>query len=217
ISFGRLKVGLSPSSMWRGGAAFEEIRLEAPYVRLERRRDGSVNLSDFAPPPSNEKGPPLRLWINNLAVTDGRVVYSDLARPKPLMKSVDEIAFELTDFKTVGEGNPFSLSASGDRGEKVAWRGRFSLEPFSSDGVFDITLPNLPAIADWLGDAANFDLASGSIDAKGGYAFKLDGARPSLRADLSEVALTTVAVRERGAATDIARFERAVAADVHLS
>ncbi len=173
ISFDLLRLNVSGSSLWRGGMAFDEVRLDAPRVRLERRANGEANLSDFAPAPSDEPQQPLRLYIRRLTVSDGALTYNDLARAHPFSERLTPVTFELTDFATSGTGNAFSLSASGERGERVAWSGAFSLEPFASSGNFDFSALDLPTLANWLGADLPFALQSGKLDLDGAYTLAL--------------------------------------------
>lgn len=216
FSVALLRLNLSISSLWRGGLAFDQIRIEAPRVRLERRADGAVNLSDFAPPPSDDPAEPMRLWVRRFEVSDGRVDYADRARAQPFTKRLAPIAFTLTDFATAGEGNSFNLSASGDRGERIAWRGTFSLEPFASDGAFDLAALDLASLAEWAGEALPFAITSGALDASGTYAFNLAGAEPSVRANAGRAALRGMALRAAGEEADWVRLESGEAADVRL-
>lgn len=216
IAFDLLRLNLSGSSLWRGGLAFDEVRLDAPRVRLERRADGRVNLSDFAPEPSAEPQEPLRLYIHRLSVADGAVAYSDLARARPFSKRAQPIAFTLTDFATYGEGSAFTLSASGDRGERVSWSGTFSLEPFASRGAFDLGALDLPTLIDWFGAELPFTLQSGALDVRGDYDLNLAGETPLMQIDLAAGALRNLGIRPAADAPDWMTLENGAISDARI-
>jgi uncharacterized protein involved in outer membrane biogenesis len=205
-SFKLLAVKLSPTSVLRGGVALGEVKVTGPSLRIERRADGSINLSDFAAADGgdakpNEMGLPA-IWVDKLIVTGGRVDFADLTRPDPLRKTIEGIAFTLTGLSTVGDVIPFDLDAAGDGGEKIAWTGKLQLEPFSSEGEFNLKALSLPALAGWAGGFPTFAITSGKADFEGSYAFRLDATTPSLDVNLKKASITDFALHAEGARTE---------------
>jgi hypothetical protein len=179
VSFEKLTVKMSASSAWRGGLAFDEVNVTAPVLRLERRADGTINLSDFALQDDGGGGLP-KFWVDRLEVTGGRLDYADLARPDPLKKGIADIAFTVTELSQADDAIPFSLRAEAKGGEKIAWDGVVKLDPFSSEGTFDLSALNLVTLADWAGGLPTINLMSGQADLQGKYALTLEGAEPQL-------------------------------------
>ena len=107
LAFQRLHVALQLATLWRLGPSFREIRLEQPYARVVLRPDGALNLADlakgFPPSPKPQKPtPPMRLFIQRLAVFDGSVTYEDRTRPTPFRAEFKPFAFELRDLAPGG-------------------------------------------------------------------------------------------------------------------
>jgi uncharacterized protein involved in outer membrane biogenesis len=78
-SAGRLDVNLSAQSLWRLAPVVQQVRLQQPYVHLVRDQGGHYSIDDILAliakqPPSPE---PARFSINNIEISDGRVVFDD--------------------------------------------------------------------------------------------------------------------------------------------
>ena len=211
LSLRRLFIDFEVSSLWRRAWVFRELDLEGPAVRAVLRRDGTLNLSDLSPPPAAPAAaaPPAEastlpgLWIESLAIRDGKAEYVELAgRQKPFVREFSPVGFALEDFRTTPEGGAFRLSARSGGGEQLDWNGRFALSPaISSRGEFTIAGLQAPGIAEFFADALPFGLSSGRIDLGGRYRLSL-GAATELNVQIPRVSLTDLAVRARGVDTD---------------
>lgn len=218
IAFRRLTVRLSPASLWRGGADFSEIALDAPQVRIVRRPDGRLNLQDLAPPPAKPEagGKPPKLIIDHLSVRRGEVGLTDLDRPRPLVETFNRVNFVLNDFSTVKDGADYRLRAQTDRGERLAWRGRFGLSPLKSAGDFQLRGFQARPLAAIAGDALPFGVSGGRIDLDGAYDFALAGRVLKLGVDVSDLSLTNAGLRARGADADWIVLPALVVSAVHV-
>lgn len=207
LSWRRFMVDFELSSLWHGAYVFREVILEAPGARLVVRPDGKVNLADLAlppkePPPPEEESKPPALWIQSLAVTEGRVGYEDRARREPYVERFESIGFSLKDFKTTPQGGGFHLLARTDAHADVDWKGRFQLQPhIASQGEFRLGSLQAPRIAEFLGDVLPFGLGAGTIDVGGEYQFSLAD-QLELHLKLPKIALSGLALRARGADAD---------------
>src|SRR6185436_16132829 len=125
-------------SIFRLAPSFAAIELTQPFTSVVVRKDGSLNLADFArpfaaEPATAEPDEPLRLAIDRLRVTAGRIDFEDRARPSVFRTRLAPITFELRDFATTGEaGNAYSLRAASVNEERFAWDGNFQTTPFKS-------------------------------------------------------------------------------------
>ena len=207
LAWRRLMVDFELSSLWHRAYVFREVVLEAPGARVVVRPNGAVNLADLAlppktPPPPREKSNPPALWIQSLAVTDGRVEYADLARRVPYSEQFRSIAFSLKDFRTTPQGGGFHLAARTEYDTQVDWQGRFQLTPrIASQGEFTIAAVKAVRVAELLGDALPFGLTAGTIDLSGEYRVEL-GDQPGLHLKLPRIAVAGLALRARGADAD---------------
>ena len=137
LAFGRLRLDLDLSSIWRAAPSFGAIEIDRPYVRTLIRPDGSLNLADLAKPfESNEPSPPAapaRLFVDRFTVTGGETRFEDRSRPTPFQALLQPITFELRDFSTTGKtGNAYALTASSAAGERFGWQGTFTVAPLAS-------------------------------------------------------------------------------------
>ena len=207
LALRRFMVDFELSSLWHRAYVFREVIIEAPGVRTVVRPDGTVNLADLAlkpanPPPPKEATTLPAIWIQSLAVSDGRLEYIDRARREPYARKFEAIAFSLKDFRTTPEGGGFHLAARSEANEQFDWKGRFQLAPqIASQGELTITALQAPGIASLIGDALPFAITSGAIDLAGEYQVALSDPL-MLQLRLPKLALTGLALRAHGADAD---------------
>jgi hypothetical protein len=225
LSLRRLFVDFELSSIWRAAWVFRELSVDGPGVRAVLRRDGRLNLGDLqAPPPAGTPAPRdaegaalPSLWIESLAIRDGRVAYVELAgRRQAFVREFAPVGFTLQDFRTTPEGGAFRLSARTGDGESFDWNGRFALAPaFASEGEFTIAGLRAAGVAEFIGDALPFDVAAGTIELGGRYTFSV-GAATRLEATIPALSLSSATLRARGVAEDWVRVPALQVADVVL-
>jgi uncharacterized protein involved in outer membrane biogenesis len=105
LALDRLLVDLELNSIWRRALSFRTIAVDGLAVSAVVRPGGKLNLADLQPaapaapePPGDEPLP--RLFIGELAVTQGRVRFADRDRPEPFVANIAPITFRLTNFST---------------------------------------------------------------------------------------------------------------------
>jgi len=207
LALRRFMVDFELSSLWHRAYVFREVIIEAPGVRTVVRPDGSVNLADLAlkpstPPPPNEATTLPAIWVESLAVSDGRLDYIDRARREPYARKFEAIAFSLKDFRTSPEGGGFHLAARSEANEQFDWKGRFQLAPqIASQGELTITALQAPGIASLIGDALPFGISSGTIDVAGEYQVALSDPL-MLQLRLPKLTLSGLALHAHGADAD---------------
>ncbi len=80
-----LRANLSLASLWYRGLVLDALRVEHPYVRIERQADHHFNFSDILQKLSADSKPatpeqassPLRFSVNNIELADGQIVFDD--------------------------------------------------------------------------------------------------------------------------------------------
>ncbi|UCD34184.1 MAG: DUF748 domain-containing protein [Nitrospiraceae bacterium] len=80
FSFKELYVNLEALSLYRLGPVLREIRLEEPFVHIQRNADESYNFSDLAgstEPGEETSREPLRFSLNNIQVLNGSIDFTD--------------------------------------------------------------------------------------------------------------------------------------------
>jgi len=220
LGLARLFVDFEVSSLWKRAFYFSEVDLDAPYVRALIRPDGAMNLADLAPrtsPEAGEDDAPPKVWIADLAVTDGVVDFLDRARSRPFERKFAPVAFALQDFRTTPEGGDFRLSARSQAQEQFDWKGHFALAPMvSSEGEFTIADLRAPGVGEFLADALNYDLSSGSIDLDGRYRMAL-GSATELDLTLPTVEIDELALRARGVNEDWIKIPKVVVSETVMA
>jgi uncharacterized protein involved in outer membrane biogenesis len=203
LGFRRLFVDFELASLWQRTLTFKDVIVEVPEVRAVIRRDGAMNLADLAPkkaapPEDSEESALPDVWLQSVAVKDGRVDFADLARTRPFKRKFSPVTFSLKDFRTTPEGGGFQLSASSEAGETFDWKGRFALAPkVSSQGELAIGGLQATGVAEYLGDALPFNLSSGVVNLAGTYALAL-GREFDVKLKLPKIELTGLGLRARG-------------------
>ena len=201
LAFERLYVNASVVSLFRGGPTLREIDLDKPRVRLVRRADGALNLSDFAgaPAPEAPDASPPKLWIDDLEIHEGQATIIDRNRPDALTRELGPITFQVRQFSTDNDGNEYSLTVQAARGEELSWRGNFGLSPLASQGKFALRNIQVPLLTEIAADVVPFQVTRGQLAAEGSYAF----GGHSLRVDVAQLFLDELALRARGDARDM--------------
>jgi hypothetical protein len=221
IAFDHLAVDLQWASIWRRGPSFGAILLDKPYVRTVIRKDGELNLADlgkgFPPEPpkrpgeQEEKSKPLRLFIGQLAVSQGETDFEDRTRPTPFAAQLTPIAFELRDFSTVaGKGNAYHLEATSPQGARLHWTGTLELTPLSSRGAFEISEVRAHELWTYVRDSVPFEITSGVLAVKGTYELATNGGPTSIKVDVQDTTMTQFGLRPKSAAqnyVDLAKLE----------
>ncbi len=91
LGFRRLFVDFELASLWQRTLIFKDVIVEVPEVRAVIRRGGAMNFADLAPkksaPPEDSEDSALPdVWLQSVAVKDGRADFADLARTRPFKR-----------------------------------------------------------------------------------------------------------------------------------
>ena len=213
VGFRELLVNLNASSVFRMTPSFADIELTEPFTSVIVRKDATLNLVDLARPfdatvePNAKAEEPLRVIIERLSVTAGRVDFEDRARATAFRTRLAPINFELRDFATTGKaGNAYSLRAASVNDERFAWDGSFETAPFTSHGQFEITNLRATTLWSYLRDALPFELTTGMINLSGGYDF---AARDSgLKLNVKNVSVTDLSLHGSGQPVDDVKLQQ---------
>ena len=223
LSFERLHVDTRFASLWRFAPSFREIVLEQPYVRAVLRRGGELNLADlgkgFPPAPKPQKpSPPMKLFIDRLAVVSGGATFEDHSRAQPFRADFKPIGFELRDFSTrAGENNLYALNAASPQGERLVWNGTVQLSPLSSHGTFEIADLHASTLWSYIRESVPFEIDSGVIGIKGDYALTSGPGPLNLDLTAHTVKVTGLGVKPKGAAEHYAEVANLDVHDTHVS
>ena len=223
LAFDRLLIDLELNSIWRRALSFRTIALDGLAVSAVVRRGGVLNLSELQPatsagptPASDEPLP--RLFIGELAVTQGRVRFEDRDRPEPFVADLAPIKFRLTNFSTyVADGEQYELDATLFGSSRLKWRGTLKSRPLTSTGEFGINDLPLPRVASFLGDSLPLELSGGIATLRGRYRLAARAGGMDFVVEDAEFGAASLGIRPRGEQFDYVTLERVAAKGLQLS
>ena len=197
VKVGALRVDISFLSLFTGTPRFNEIAVNRPWVSAVLQPDGSLNLAELAPPPSD--GPTPKLVISDLIVAGGEVAFADHRHAMKPDKVLRPLGFRLRDFRTFpGEGGRFSLNARTLHDETLAWSGTASLSPVGSRGEIVVNKLHVVSLSRFLGDELPVGLGDGLADVAVNYDLSLTDAGAGLKGTLKTFSLKNFAAVTRG-------------------
>ena len=165
------------SSLKKETYVFAQVRLGLPYGLVMVRPDGTLNLTLLGKssdeesnpgPSSQEQTRPPPVFVQNLEIQQGVLELQDLSRPTTVVTHIVPINLSLQNFSTQrGQVSPYSFSAELSHGERIAWEGRFMLNPFGSDGLLMLRKIRLDTLWDYVQDQFRFHISQGLLTANG--------------------------------------------------
>jgi uncharacterized protein involved in outer membrane biogenesis len=182
VGFKELFINFQLSSIFRRAYTFDEIRLDAPDMRVEILPDKRLNFSDlFASSgtkesESNQGKGVFPVQISRLRLDQGRILFKDLSRPTPYETEIFPIKIMADNFRTREDSeSPYAFSASSTEGGLIRWEGNFSVNPLRSKGRFALTNFNRRLLYDYIQDQVQFEMTRGSANFSGEYVLDASG------------------------------------------
>ncbi len=188
LGWSRLYVNFDALASMTGDWVLSEVELDGFHATTVIKADGSLNFSDIlarlTPPavaaPHAKPGRPVR--VGSFKVTQARVEFSDQSRPAPFATVMGPLTFSLTEFRTAGaKGAPYHFEAVSESGEKLAWTGTISAEPFRSVGELNVENIVLAKYAPYYADRMQADIVEGKLSVRGGYEINLTEGQRALK------------------------------------
>ena len=208
VGFSRLFVDFESSSIWHRAYTFSHIDLASPFANAVIFKDGSLNLAQLSPKPTEKPQPTANnaqsipaLRIASFKVTQGFLSFDDRRHPSDFTTRLEPINFELQKFTTGVDGGRFTFTGASKLGERIEWHGHLSVQPIESDGEFQIVALQAHTIWEYLEDRLNFIVKSGKIDLNATYQFSLHD-DVDFKAEVSKVALTDLTLRPKDSDSD---------------
>lgn len=213
VGFEKLYLRFNIFSPFFGAWTLDELRVDKPLVNVAIMGDRSLSLQAIlrpqAAPPDTSATPPV-LLIRHLRIADGTVTYEDLSRQPEFKEALIPIQIELKDFTTRRDRrNEYSLDAKTDRGEILAWNGRFTMQPFTSQGRIRVGNLQAKTIEDFEGGVAPYQFSRGTIDF--GADYRVDAAEAPARFGLTDMG---VSIRDLALADRVTGEESIAAATI---
>jgi hypothetical protein len=133
LSVGRLFADLGFIGLLRRTWTMDELRLEDVQAHVVLERDGSLNLGNLARRLAGEDaepGRPAALIVNQLAVQDASVVFTDLTGARPASTVIERVNVQAAGLSTRDdELASHALTAGLPDGGALEWRGELGLYP----------------------------------------------------------------------------------------
>ena len=220
----RLFVNLQTESLARWAWVFSVIDVDGLDLNVVTRADGRVNLAEIATVARGDKSPvlakseaPVRMLLRHVALSDGKLTYTDRSGPAPASVTLAPISLEFDDVSTLPEREgPYTISARLPGGGNVRWQGQVSLRPIASEGV--LSIGGLVPANYWkfLRGRVQLDPPGGKVDLTTRYRFELKGGTPQLVLSGASLRLAGLELRQPGAAQPLLALQRVEASDVGL-
>jgi len=210
VGFEEFFVNFQAVSLFRLAYVFDAIRLTMPYVAVRVAPNGHMNLLDLVPqdvpsdqpPPAETPEQPGEIpavQIGVLEITQGIVEFRDESKPRPVAIDIVPIDIVLKNFHTKpGGDNTYSFAAEFGKGEVLDWKGTINLEPIRSEGTLALSGVRIPTAFQYVQGQFNFDIPSGTIDAKVPYRFDMGSAQMDFTVSEAFLHLADVGLVEKG-------------------
>lgn len=210
VGFEEFFVNFQAVSLFRLAYVFDVIRLTMPYAAVKVAPNGHLNLLDLAPPEApGDQPPPVKtpeqpgaipaVQIGVFEIAQGIVEFRDESKPKPVAIDIVPIGIVLRNFHTKpGGDNTYSFAAELGKGEVLDWKGTINLEPIRSEGMLVLSGVKVPTVFQYVQGQFNFDIPSGTIDAKVPYRFDMGSAPMDFIVSDAFLHLADVGLVEKG-------------------
>ena len=220
----RLYVDLQTESLFRWAWVFSVIDVDGLDLDVVTRADGRVNLADLVAaargdkPAAPEKDEaPVRMVLRHVALSEGRLTYTDRSGPTPASATLVPINLEFDDVSTLPEREgPYTISARLPEGGNVRWRGEVSLRPIASQGVLSVAKFRPAAVWKFVQDQFRLEPPAGEVDFVTNYRFELKGGTPQLVLSGANLGVAGLELRQPGAAEPLLALQQVQASDVGL-
>jgi len=212
VSWDEAYVNFQLASLFTHAWAFKEVSLSQPFVRMRVNKDYTLNFSDIIArlsltiPSKSTESAKRRPWrINRLRLTGAKVSFTDLTPRMPFERTIGPLEMTLLDFRTdSGNKNRYAVSGVTDGGERLSWKGFFSLDPFRSEGEFSFNGISLTNYAPLYQDLFRFEIKDGVIDLHSTYGYERSTATQFLAVTNTTFTLASLKVVEKDTGQTVA-------------
>ncbi|WP_374683119.1 DUF748 domain-containing protein [Accumulibacter sp.] len=194
LAFRHLLVDFELRSVIDRAWTFAEARLEAPVVHLALDRNGRHNFAALlerlpeSEPAAEDAGLP-RFVVRRVALSDGRVDFSDQLLDEPLVAHIEPIVIEIDNLSSLPEQvASYRLSAHSAADESVETSGELALNPMTSQGRLTLSGVQVTTLVRSLPRLLAIDSPAGKADLSAAFDLALD-AGGSLSGSVQDVAL----------------------------
>jgi len=213
LAFKAFFINFEISSLWHWAWTFADVRLEDPAVNLEKKLGGRINfieLADRIPKKENEgntfrqekaggEARPPRVIFEQIALNQGRLLFTDRSGPTPVSIALESIGLELKNLTTLpGKKGVHSFEATLPHGGKLRGAGDVSLNPLWSEGRVEVKGFKIVSAWEFLQDEVLIDKPGGEVDIEARYRFANEVKSSSLVIEGLKVLVSALELKARG-------------------
>ncbi|MHB8880961.1 MAG: DUF748 domain-containing protein [Thermodesulfovibrionales bacterium] len=189
IDLPALRLSIAQADLATRAVHLARLGIESPDVNLIRKKDGSMNLEVLKPAaaaktapaaretpapkePKPAEGPGFSLDIDEIRLTGGKVLFTDLSASSAFKTRIEPIEISLDHFSTLKEKKTaVAFSAKTEAGEELKVSGEMSLEPLTAEGRAEILHVPLKKYAPYYADKLLFSIDDAVLDLSGQYSY----------------------------------------------
>ncbi len=226
VTFDEFYINWQPwASLFHWGLVFSDISLTKPFAQVSYLKDGTFNFANLfdtnAPPaPKSTKppGPPPKVKIYHLCITNGTLSLADLKHDPVFHTEVTPIEVNLTNLTTVRNDNsPYTFFAKTGMGETFAWQGTVGVLPPRSSGTFRLGGLKPGNYSIYSHDYAKLEVTDGMVDIAMDYRLSMDPSGQDLAVSNGTVHLTNLKVKDPSTGETIAAIPALSVKDFQMS
>lgn len=180
-----------------------KVLLQSPEIHVVRDKTGRVNLQSLLPEKGyvlkrKEESPVLAVYADEIGLTNGTVVFSDLLQEEAFRSTLEKIQVKIDHFGNARDWKSaitVSLGTEAEEGLKVS--GEFTVEPLSSQGRAELTRIPLKKYSPYYRTQILFDVMDGILDLSAEYAFQQEEKEQAVRLSDLSAHLTSLSLKKR--------------------
>jgi hypothetical protein len=172
LAVDRILINFQLSSLFRWALTFREFHIGSPKLYLARDGSGEFNFGFLSQQPAAPEAPevepgsgPLRLLIQDFAITDSIVDWKDDVPPEPVDTHFGPINIAIAELNTLPDraGQQDVVITTESQGT-LSWSGSLELNPLRSAGRAAIKGSHFPLASAYLKHETGFDIDEGLIE-----------------------------------------------------
>lgn len=224
LELGELVVDFDTFGLFKRAWQFSTVSLTELEVFAKIDSAGNLNLLRLVPPPSDELQAPQdktptalpRLILNNIALNESRVHFTQLDRPEPFNLDFNALNFNIAHFSTLPEeGGRFTFAAQLSDTENLTFSGALQVKPLALTAHIDLDNLELKRAGDYLQEMLLFTIQQGTLSLNTDFTLDKSGPEQGLALqatnigiELQQLALDTEAPVEPLLRLDSIRLNR---------
>ena len=185
----RMDVTIAESKPFSNDIHLSKILLHSPEMNIERDNSGKINISNLFPNekkdetvPSADSKKSFAVRIDEIGLSDGKVLFSDLASGEPFRMSLDPFKLSVHQFTNVaGEKATYQLSFRTESDEILDLEGDFSLSPLFSKGRIDLKAVPIKKYEPYYRDYILFEIKDSMLEFHTDYLYEQGKEKPVIR------------------------------------